>query len=396
MKTQKDPLAPSESKGKFRKVAEGLYQQKSSGAYYARFRHKGQRIMQRLGTDENPCTSLPEAKRLLRDKKDEVESTEVTASKKTLHAIIEEYRKVMAFSPETKKYKEAYLKELKRAFLPSVKVRDIKKTDLLRFLSGYDDRLAPATHNKVITIVRDVFEYAKDDKAIAVSPADGIKYRALKTTEKRLIPSWEEFTDIVDHIRSQKYADTSGESADLVEFMGLAGLGQGECEGLSWGDINFRTGIIAIIRKKTGYEFPIPIYPQVRVLLERMNEEREEPLLPDDLVFKVKNPKKALEAACKRLNLPDYTARAFRRMFITRCLELGVDPQTIAKWQGHRDGGNLILKVYGSVSQKHQNAMAALLVAPSPAENIIPLPPQAPGVASKPAKASAPAETASA
>jgi integrase len=372
MKTQKNPPAPTESKGKFRRVAEGLYQHESSSAYYARFRFKGERIMQRLGSEKSPCTHLPEAKRLLRDLHDELERTDVTATKKTLHTIIAEYKKVMPFAADTAKYKLQYLQELQDGFLQSVKVRDIKKSDMINFLAQYNERLAPATHNKVITLCRDVFQYAIDDKAIAVSPMEGVKYRKLKTTEKRLIPSWEEFTAIVESIRAQKYADTAGESGDLIEFMGLAGLGQGECAGLRWCDINFTSGIITIIRKKTGVEFRTPIYPQVRDLLETMKEARtdEEPTAD---VFKVKNPKKALEAACRRLKLADYTARSFRRMFITRCLELGIDPQTIAKWQGHRDGGNLILKVYGSVSKKHQESMAARLTAPSPAENVIPI-----------------------
>jgi integrase len=372
MKTQMNPPDPTESKGKFRKAAEGLYQQKSSGAYYARFRYKGERIMQRLGEKHHPCTSLPEAKRLLRDLKDRTERTDVAASKKTLHAIIKEYKAVMSFGADTKKYKIQYLDELKEAFPSSKKVSDIKKSDILRFLANYDERLAPATINKVITLTRDVFQYAVDDKAIAVSPVDGVKYRKQRTTEKRLIPSWEEFTSIVASIRAQKYADTAGESGDLIEFMGIAGLGQGECSGLTWGDVNFQTGIITIIRKKTGFEFSIPIYPQVRTLLERMNADRGENRDPKEEVFKVKNPKKALEAACKRLELPIYTARSFRKMFITRCLELGIDPQTIAKWQGHRDGGTMVLKVYGSVSRKHQENMAALLIAPTPSDNVIP------------------------
>lgn len=329
--------------------------------------------MQRLGSEFHPCTSLPEAKRLLRDLKDQTERTDVASSKKTLHAIIKEYRGVMGFGSDTQKYKIQYLDELKAGFLPGKKAADIKKSDMLRFLAEYNERLAPATHNKVITLCRDVFQYAIDDKAIAISPMEGIKYRKLRTTEKRLIPSPEEFAAIVKSIREQKYADTAGESGDLIEFMGLAGLGQGECGGLTWADINFKTGIITIIRKKTGVEFSIPIYPQVRPLLETMDAARGKDRDPSTDVFKVKNPKKALEAACKRLEYPEYTARAFRRMFITRCLELGVDPQTIAKWQGHRDGGNLILKVYGSVSQKHQNEMALRLTAPSEATNVIPI-----------------------
>lgn len=372
MNTQVNSPDPKESKGKFRKAAEGLYQQKSSGAYYARFRYKGERIMQRLGEKNHPCTTLPEAKRLLRDLKDRTERTDVVASKKTLHAIIKEYKGVMSFGADTKKYKLQYLDELNDAFPSSKKVSDIKKTDILRFIASYDERLAPATINKVITLTRDVFQYAMDDKAIAVSPVDGIKYRKLRTTEKRLIPSWEEFTSIVESIRAQKYADTAGESGDLIEFMGLAGLGQGECSGLTWADVNFQTGIITIIRKKTGVEFSIPIYPQVRTLLERMDTDRGENRDPKSEVFKVKNPKKALEAACKRLGLPIYTARSFRKMFITRCLELGIDPQTIAKWQGHRDGGTMVLKIYGSVSRKHQENMAARLTAPFSPENVIP------------------------
>ena len=36
--------------------------------------------------------------------------------------------------------------------------------------------------------------------------------------------------------------------------------------------------------------------------------------------------------------------RSFRRMFITRAIEKGVDVKVIAEWQGHRDGGRLILQ----------------------------------------------------
>jgi integrase len=360
MTTQKH----SPARGDFRRVAEGLYQYESSGAYYARFRHRGERIFERLGTTKNPCTSLPEAKRLLRELKDRTERTDVTATKKTLHAIVAQYIKVMPFSEDTAKYKRQYLDELREAFPQSMKVRDIKTSNMREFIAQYNERMAPATINKVITLCRDVFQFAVDDKVIGLSPMEGIKYRKLKTNEKRLIPTWEEFSAIVKSIREQKYADTSGESGDLIEFMGLVGLGQAECAGLRWCDINFNSGIITIIRKKTGVEFTIPIYPQVRALLKKLNAARED-RDPSKDVFRVKNPKKALEAACKRLELPDYTARAFRRMFITRCLELGIDPQTIAKWQGHRDGGNLILKVYGSVSQKHQNDMASRLTPPT-------------------------------
>lgn len=333
--------------------------------------HKGKRILQALGTNDSPCTTLPEARRLLRDKRAELERTDVVASKKTLKAIIAEYKAVMPFKESTKAYKTAYLDLLAKEFSASTKVADIKTSQMLKFLAQFEGRAA-ATKNHVITVCRDLFRYAISDRVIASSPIEGIKYKRPKHAIKRLTPSWGEFEAIVQSIRNVPTSDTRDASADLVEFMGNAGLGQGECAGLRWQDINFKTEKIVIVRQKTGEEFSVPIFQTVRPLLERMNAERKDPS-PTDPVFKVKDPKKGLEAACKRLNFPKYSARAFRRMFITRCLELGIDAQTIASWQGHRDGGQLILKVYARVSDEHTRRMAAKMTAPSTAGNIIPI-----------------------
>ena len=54
-------------------------------------------------------------------------------------------------------------------------------------------------------------------------------------------------------------------------------------------------------------------------------------------------------------------------MFISRCLhELGIDVQTIASYQGHQDGGQLILRTYARASREHQQKMAKRIVAPQP------------------------------
>jgi hypothetical protein len=48
-------------------------------------------------------------------------------------------------------------------------------------------------------------------------------------------------------------------------------------------------------------------------------------------------------------------------MFITRAIEKGIDVKVIASWQGHRDGGKLILDTYSHVRQPHADAMARLM-----------------------------------
>ena len=115
----------------------------------------------------------------------------------------------------------------------------------------------------------------------------------------------------------------------------------------------------------------MPIFPQSEALVARLfnrTTNPTDPIFPVNL-SKSKNgkgncsrdAKKALQAACKRLGLPASTQRSLRRMFITRCIEKGIDVKVIAQWQGHHDGGKLILGTYSHVRNTHPEEMAKLL-----------------------------------
>jgi integrase len=112
----------------------------------------------------------------------------------------------------------------------------------------------------------------------------------------------------------------------------------------------------------------IPIYPQLRPLVEKLCKGKKH----DERLFSLGQARKALTNACKRLDFPIYTHRSLRRMFITRAIERGVDVKVIADWQGHRDGGKLILQTYSHVRSEHANRMAQLLSVDEP-KNVIPI-----------------------
>ena len=189
-----------------------------------------------------------------------------------------------------------------------------------------------------------------------------------RETPIRKTPTFVQFQTILESIRSQQFnGHDADESADFVEFIGLAGLGQAEASSLTWDDVDFERQQIITFRHKTKTGFVIPLYPQLRPLLERRYTQRT-----SDKVFSINNAKKAIAAACKRLNLPVYSHRSFRRMFITRAIERGVDVRVIAQWQGHRDGGKLILGTYSHVRPEHSERMAARMTTEQPA-NVIPI-----------------------
>ena len=57
----------------------------------------------------------------------------------------------------------------------------------------------------------------------------------------------------------------------------------------------------------------------------------------------------------------EFSTPALRRYFITSALRLGINVTTLAAWQGHRDGGALVLKTYGDeVHLERSLKMAAL------------------------------------
>jgi integrase len=146
---------------------------------------------------------------------------------------------------------------------------------------------------------------------------------------------------------------------DFIEFIELAGLGQAEVRALTRADVDLDASRIVTYRHKTRQGFAIPIYPQLRPLVEKLCSGKAH----DERLFKHDDAAKALSNACKRLEQPSFTHRSLRRMFIVRAIERGVDVKVIAEWQGHRDGGKLILQTYSHVRRPHSDAMAEKMVA---------------------------------
>jgi integrase len=180
--------------------------------------------------------------------------------------------------------------------------------------------------------------------------------RAKKDPVKRLTPTVDEFTRIVDEIRVPTMECPQGkhggqrplrqdDSADFAAFLGLAGVGQAEAATLTWEQIGETH--IRFQRVKTRKEFHVPIYAWLRPLLTDLRKRAGEN--PSGRVFGIKGARHSLNSACKRLKFPRFTQLALRRCLIGRLWKSGVDRKIIAKWQGHSDGGVLITNTYTEI-----------------------------------------------
>ncbi len=347
----------------FEKVGECLYRYTPTGTYYARFQHgktakgKPKEIRRSLKTTDRAL-----AKRRLADLQQDVTRMDLAADKATLGEMCDRYlATIKSQKAKTVTSKTDIAAKLKRDFPGGVNVPvgKVIRSRVSAWLASYS--FGAASHNKYLMFIRAVFEMAVADRILASSPVDGLK---MKRPAKpiRLTPSYEEFVAIVADVRANDINADAGDRADYLEFMGRAGLGTAEVAALRWVDVNWQAEQITTFRVKTSAGFVVPLFPQIRPLLERLKNARGRSPATTEKVFQVQEARQALENACRRLGLPAYTHRSLRRQFIVRCLEMGVDVKTVSSWQGHRDGGALILSVYSHVRPVHSRAMAALMV----------------------------------
>lgn len=351
----------------FEKVGECLYRNPSSGTYYALVKVRGKQIKKSLKTKH-----LPEAKRKLRDKRAEFERTNHNAAKLAVAHYADLWLSSVPVSKSAKfqKNREAIATSIKDNWPGGSKVAISATTpaQIREFLNAEAGSAGASRYNSILGIVKAVFTAALESNALLEIPGvrgvkkkESVWARRKQVTAKKPVPSIDDFRAVVASIRSQEFADTREEAADFVEAEGTLGLGQAEIAQLVTRDIDLDKSIIRVQRVKTGQFFTIPLYPQARPVIERRLAKAKE--REDGRLFSIADPKVAVGNACKRLGLPKFSQRTFRKMFVTEALRRGVNVKVVADLQGHKDGGKLILQTYSDTISEQERQTAAAQIA---------------------------------
>jgi integrase len=331
----------------------GLYRYNPTGGYFARVRFGGKLYRRKLDTDD-----LELAKRKLHIFKDDLQRTDADKGNASFGKVLADYAATLTGADKTLVGKRAVIEKLKATWfgIDTLPLRTVKPSQVTAWLAKHYGNWSAAYYNSALNVIRDALDMAIADRIIIESPGKGLKYKKRKQPIRET-PTFEQFQAIVADIRGQVFNRDADDSGDFVEFLGLAGLGQAEAAAIKRSDVDLESGRMIVYRVKTDKGFAVPIYPQLRPLVEKLCDGKK----PNERLFSINQARKAITNACKRLDFPKYTHRSLRRMFITRAIERGVDVKTLAEWQGHRDGGKLILQTYSHVRSEHSNRMAQLM-----------------------------------
>jgi integrase len=296
--------------------------------------------------------------------RNELERTDASKGNTSFATVLDNYQRTLGGADATLEDKRAIIAKLKATWfgVGSLPLWNVAPSYVARWLNEHYGHKSASYYNSALSLVRDAFDIAVNDKIIAESPAKGLTYLKRKNPI-RVTPTFEEFKRIVADIRAQRFNADAEQSSAFIEALGLLGLGQAEAASIKRSDVDLEAGRIIVYRHKTDTGFAIPIYPQVRPLIEKLCQGKAH----DERLFSINEARKALRNACSWLGFPSFTHRSLCRIFITRAIERGVDVKTIADWQGHRDGGKLILQTYSHVCPVRSNLMTQLMSTDEPA-----------------------------
>ncbi len=354
-----------------------LVRYKSSKVYFARIRIKGKLIRRSLKTKLLSVAKMRLAD-LEREERQRAESqTAVAGGKMTFGHALAVYRKRLqgnvSLKPRSKAYREERIAALLKSWpnLENTDVRKISKADCLNWAADYQAKISPTNFNNTVGSLRLVLDVAVDAGARYDNPARFIK-RARIIVKEPDLPSQEDFQKVLTNVKHKSVAD-------LIRFVAFSGMRISEAAKVTWQDVDFDGKQITVRGdEETGTKNwevrRAPMIPDMRALLERLRDEKPD-RKPTDPVMSAKEFRGSVRTACRKLGVPYFNHHAMRHLFITRCMELGINVRVIAEWVGHKDGGALILKRYSHVRPAHAAEMAERVTFsnPDPAK-VLPMP----------------------
>lgn len=235
---------------------------------------------------------------------------------------------------------------------------------------------APAT-NAALWVLRVMLDIAVEKKVISHSPfaqktALRASLYAVQSREDKLkitLPTREDMARIFAEMRdvpvgggyqpdperfaaSQRNAVEMSEHAELLAYSGMR-----RDEALASTVADDRGDEFKIWGTKSATsERTIPVNPALRDVLDRIKARRSDPTAK--LCIR-REPRLAVQRACKRLGLPSLRNHDFRHYFVSICITSGVDIPTVSRWVGHADGGALLMLTYAHLMKDASQAAAA-------------------------------------
>lgn len=354
----------------------GLWQR--NDAFYARLdveTSAGTKATKRVRLVDSaglPVKTVPEAVKALARLRDKREHDDLPALRlcptlaDAVASYLDFYSKVTDAKRPATLQKERGCLALWVAHMGGVRVDRIKRAHVTSFISKRQlAGVSGRTVNLDVIVLRGVLKRSRDDGHIRHLPTDGLRPLKWVAKKRNLVTA----ADIERLADAGLTASKNGQSfADYVRLMAYCGSRRDETLRLKWADVDFVNGQLTIgadglakNHEARTVDFNAKLEAHLRDMFARRAPDSEF-LFPSplrgDRDTSTKTFKESLDRARAAAGLPNFSFHDCRHSFISYAVMSGIDFMTIARWVGHKDGGVLIGKVYGHLSNEHAKQQA--------------------------------------
>ncbi len=299
-----------------------------NAVYYIQYRYENKRIREKVGLNRKF------AEMILSKRKLEIAENKFLDKKKVLK---------VKFTELTDKYIELYLKVNRptwwksekhnlrhlTAFFEDKYLYEITSLDVEKFKVERLEIVGKNSVNKTLGCLRAMF-----NKAIEWNLYDGVNpvhNRQFLKLENRRLRYLEK-----DEIK-RLLSVSSGHLKDIIEFAINTGMRQGEIFNLKWEDVDFNTGLIHLLKTKSGQKREVPMNESVKNVLARVRKPKGAEYVFSSFNNKpFDNVKKSFRTALKKTGIENFRFHDLRHTFASHLVMGGVDLLTIKELLGHK------------------------------------------------------------
>lgn len=219
----------------------------------------------------------------------------------------------------------------------------VSKPDIVRLLDAIHDRGAPIQANRILALVRKLFNWAASEGYLeTLNPAAGIPMRAKENVRRRVLTE-EEVRAFWNGLGGPGFEDVT---ADALRIQLLLGARVREVTGMARSELVLDAAMplwtLPAARAKAGRDVPRPLPPMALAIIKRRIEavdgspfvfaspiDRSQPII-------ARAPSRAIQRAAARDFVPaGFTPHDLRRTARTYWAKLGVSPEVARKILGH-------------------------------------------------------------
>ncbi|MEI6095799.1 MAG: tyrosine-type recombinase/integrase [Gammaproteobacteria bacterium] len=228
--------------------------------------------------------------------------------------------------------------------LGKLELNKLQTRDITRALDSIVKRGAPVHANKVLSTLKQVFNYAVNRGELVANPAASLRARDIGGVEKpkERYLTLDELKTLWLFLESEQHG-LSLSITQAIKIIILTGVRTAEIRLATWSEFDFDQSlwIIPPAHTKTAMTMKIHLTSQVKSILQVLQQasSSEYVLTGSDLCscLSEKAISKAISRIQERVGIPYWTAHDLRRTFATQLGEaLHVDPVVIEKCLGHK------------------------------------------------------------